>query len=66
MKYHEIVAPSDRKPLAGKAKTRNQTSIKTIDPNPPKDPIHRLFDDLMDTLEKRLMNVAPVAKPGRR
>jgi hypothetical protein len=57
MRYHEIAAASDRRQPGNIVKSRNQTSVKQIGPAFVEAPINRLYNDLMDALEGRMMNV---------
>ena len=59
MRYHEIVGASDRRQPGNIVRSRNQTSVKPIGPEFVEAPINRLYNDLMDALEVRLMNVEP-------
>jgi hypothetical protein len=59
MRYHEIAAASDRRQPGNIVRRRNQTSVKPISPAFVEAPINRLYNDLMDALEGRMMNVEP-------
>jgi hypothetical protein len=62
MKYHEIVAASDRPRQGNIVRIRNQTSVKQIGPKFVEAAINRLYDDLMGALEGRMMNIEPYRK----
>jgi hypothetical protein len=59
MRYHEIVGASDRRQPGNIVRSRKQTSVEQIGPAYVEAPINRLYNDLVDALEGRLMNVAP-------
>jgi hypothetical protein len=62
MKYHEIVAVADCTQQANNFRTGNQASVRPTGPKFVEGSINRLFRDLMDAPEGRLMNVEPVSK----
>jgi hypothetical protein len=59
MRYHEIVGASDRRRPGDIVRSGNQTSVKQIGPAFVEAPINRLYNDLVDALEGRLMSVGP-------
>jgi hypothetical protein len=61
MKYHEIVLTPDRRRRDNIARNRHQISFNKVDQKFGEGSINRLYNDLMDALEGRLMSVEPVA-----
>jgi hypothetical protein len=57
MKYHEIVAASNRRRQSNNAKITNRTTVKQITARAIDGPINRLYNDLVDALEGRLMDI---------